>query len=778
MMKFPLSIQSASAARNRRMAVEIRGAVQGVGFRPFVYRLATEMGLTGWVCNSEQGVVIEAEGTQASLERFLARIREEKPPHALIRSMESSRLDPVFDTAFEIRPSLRSGGKTSPILPDLATCPDCLREIFDPANRRHLYPFTNCTNCGPRFSIVESLPYDRARTTMKRFTMCGRCRREYDDPADRRFHAEPNACPICGPRLELWDPNGKTLSQQHEALLQAAAAIREGGIVALKGLGGFHLIADARNDAAVARLRERKRRPEKPLALMFPSIASIKKVCRISGPEERLLRASEAPIVLLRRRPDASPAGIGPSVSPANPDIGAMLPYTPLHHILLRALGFPVVATSGNRSDEPICTDEREAVQCLEGIADLFLVHDRWILRHVDDSIVRVVAGREQILRRARGYAPLPIEHPASSSTILALGGELKNSVALADGGNVFISQHLGDLATEEAFRAFERVVGDAERLYDLIPSHIACDLHPDYLSTGYAKRTCLPVIPIQHHHAHVVSCMAENGVEGTVLGIAWDGAGYGTDGTIWGGEFLVATASAFERAGHFRTFPLPGGERAIREPRRAAIGLLCEVFGEEALARDDLSPVRSFSKGERVILRQMLKQGVNAPRTSSVGRIFDAIASILGLSQTTSFEGQGAMAVEFALEGIETDEAYPFGLDDAKAGAQAEAAWTVDWTPMVRDLCDDMNQRVSDGKIAAKFHNTLVEIIVSVAKRLGEKIVVLTGGCFQNRVLTERAVRRLEAEGFSPYWHRRVPPNDGGIALGQAVIASHRTIE
>lgn len=746
----------------QRLRVTIRGAVQGVGFRPFVYRLATELGLVGWVNNSSQGVFIEVEGPQEKLEDFLLRLPREKPPRSFIQSLESSFLDPAGYTSFEIRHSDELGAKTALILPDIATCLDCLREIFDPENKRYRYPFTNCTNCGPRFTIIEALPYDRPNTTMKKFAMCDECQAEYSNPLDRRFHAQPNACPRCGPQLELWDREGKVLALYHDALLQAAKAVRQGAIVAVKGLGGFHLIVDARNEEAVQCLRQRKHREEKPFALMYPTLEAVKAHCEVSEVEERLLTSPESPIVLLRRRTSE----IAPAVAPCNPYLGIMLPYTPLHHLLMAELGFPVVATSGNLSDEPICTDEREALERLGKIADLFLVHNRPIARHVDDSIVRIVAGRELALRRARGYAPLPVHLKEPLPPTLAVGAHLKNTIALAVGPDVFISQHIGDLETAQAFQAFQRVIGDFERLYEAQPKLIACDKHPEYLSTKYAQQRDLPRASVQHHHAHVVSCMAENELEGLVLGVSWDGTGYGLNGIIWGGEFLRATKETFERVAHFRAFRLPGGEQAIQEPRRTALGVLYEIYGDRLFKMKKLAPVQAFSTAELEVLRAMLQKKLNAPVTSSVGRLFDAVASLVGLRQRTRFEGQAAMELEFALDGIETNEAYRFQIIDNPPDV-------LDWASVIRDMLGDMRSGVSVGKIAAKFHNALVEAIIEIAQRVGEEKVVLTGGCFQNKYLTERAVRCLREAGFRPYWHQRVPPNDGGIALGQIVAAS-----
>src|SRR6516162_9656030 len=760
-----------------RLKVIVRGAVQGVGFRPFIFRLASELNLKGWVSNSSQGVFAELEGPQTALDVFSIRLRKEKPPRAIIQSLESSFLDAIGYSGFEIRESETAGDKSALILPDIATCVDCLGEVFDPTNRRFRYPFTNCTNCGPRFSIIEALPYDRANTSMKKFMMCPHCEREYHDPLDRRFHAQPNACPQCGPQLQLWDENGGPFSKKDDALRTAADAIRSGKIVALKGIGGFQLIVDARNRAAVVRLRERKHREEKPFALMYPSLDAVRADCEVSGLEERSLLSPESPIVLVKRDHRAGQANgsarrlhqLTEAVAPRNPNLGVMLPYSPLHHMLMRELSFPIVATSGNLTDEPICIDEHEALQRLHGLADLFLIHNRPIVRHVDDSIVRVICDREMVLRRARGYAPLPIavrseiENP-ESRTVLAVGAHLKNTVALKIHNNVFISQHIGNLETKPAYSAFQHSVQDLPRLYDARIDIVACDMHPDYLSTKVATQLGLPNKPIQHHLAHVVACMAENEIQPPALGVAWDGTGYGLDGTIWGGEFLLVKGDgSFERVAHFRQFRLPGGDRAIKEPRRSALGLLYEIFGDGAWDFPQL--VAELSEQEKSLLRQMLEKQINAPVTSSVGRLFDAVASLVGVRQASSFEGQSAMELEFTRR-KDTRTAYSFMVTDG-------LPIIVDWAPGILQLVEDVAGGEDAGLISGKFHNGLVEAAVDVAKKTGESKIVLSGGCFQNRYLTERIVERLREENFRPYWHQRIPPNDGGISAGQCLAAS-----
>jgi hydrogenase maturation protein HypF len=896
----------------RRLRLTIRGAVQGVGFRPFIYRLASELSLKGWVNNSAQGVFIDIEGPEPELQQFLSRLETEPPPRSSIQSLESSWLDPLGYTTFEIRESDPAGPKTALVLPDIATCPDCLHEILGPENRRHFYPFTNCTNCGPRFSIIESLPYDRANTSMKQFSMCPQCQAEYDNPLDRRFHAQPNACPVCGPHLELWDKQGRVLassvsnppSHTSQSVLAAAAdALRSGQILAVKGLGGFHLMAAAHNDNAVRLLRERKHREEKPFALMFPSLDAIRSVCEVSTLEERLLRSPESPILLLHRlnhaprstlhapTPSRSHA-LSPLIAPHNPFLGVMLPYTPLHHLLLSLLDFPVIATSGNLSDEPICTDELEALDRLAGIADLFLVHNRPIVRHVDDSIVRFIAGREMLMRRARGYAPLPVPLPLSShAPVLAVGAHLKNTVALGVHGQAFLSQHIGDLETDQSFEAFRRVISDFEHLYETKPSIIAADAHPDYLSAKFAREltetttiskpltsktespphsssscrsssssslssgftdfeasheSAAPKLTIvQHHIAHVLSCMAENELKPPVLGVSWDGTGYGLDGSIWGGEFFLVTQGTIERVAHLRQFRLPGGDQAVKEPRRTALGLLYEAFGETIFIRTDLLP--GFSPAELSTLKTMLARKLNSPLTSSVGRLFDAVSALAGLRQQVRFEGQAAMELEFALDGTTTDEHYPFSLtappqsssspqtkaqsdqpegpptpegsadqpegftDSSRRSQQSgdlrgqahdpgtpkavperqpslpklatppetssqtpaqHVPLILDWSPMLNALLSDLKQNTSTALISAKFHNALAEAILFVAQHFAYNRVVLSGGCFQNRYLTERAIQRLTLAGFRPYWHQRVPPNDGGLSLGQLLAA------
>ncbi len=768
--------KAAEASSVRRTRIEVEGMVQGVGFRPFVSRLAQQLGLVGWVANSGDGVTVEIEGAAEAAETFIGRFTEELPPLARIDRMHTLDQAPAGENGFVIRDSLDSCTPTVPVLPDVAACHDCLHEVFDASDRRYRYPFTNCTNCGPRFSILETLPYDRANTTMRHFVMCGVCRSEYENPADRRFHAQPNACPDCGPQLTLLDANGNTLAQRNAALLGAADALRSGRIVALKSLGGFQLLVDAHNGDAVDELRHRKQRPHKPFAVMAPSFSLAETICHVSALERELLNSPQAPIVLLNRRPHPhkTHSSIHESVAPDNPLLGVMLPYTPLHHLLFGEFEFPVVATSGNLSGEPMATDNDEALDRLGRIADVFLVHDRPIACALDDSVVRVMSGRAMMLRRARGYAPLPVVVQRKLPSILALGAQLKSVIATTSGSRVMVGPHVGDLETAPARKTFHHVLDRLSNLHAAQPAAVACDQHPDYYTTAVARKFDTRVVAVQHHVAHIAACMAENGIEGPVLGVAWDGTGYGDDGTIWGGEFIVIDGVSTRRVAHLRPFPMPGGEKAVIEPRRVASGILYELFGETVFTDTSLEPVRSFSAAERKVLARMLAQRLNAPRTSSVGRLFDAVASLTGLVQHSTFEGQAGMALEFALEENPPQVHYRIHVDSADDGGDGtEGAMVLDWEPMLRELLADLGDGAPVSHMAAAFHNALIEALLTVAQLVSEPRVVLTGGCFQNRYLAERAIGRLRHAGFEPVWHQHVPPNDGGIALGQAVWAA-----
>ncbi len=771
------------AASLHRLKLEVQGRVQGVGFRPFVFQLASQCHLAGWIENTPQGATIEIEGHSDNLELFQRRIRIQTPPSAKIESVVSFAISLQQKEGFSIRTSLSSGPTLSVIPPDLATCQACVEEINEPTSRRYRYPFTTCTQCGPRYSIVEEIPFDRPNTTMKQFPMCEACQKEYEDMANRRFHAETIACPACGPHLELWDGEGKILAKIEEALLQACSIIQDGKVLAVKGLGGFQLLVDAQSEMAVQQLRNRKHRPRKPFAVLFPSLEVLKQHCEYSTEEETILQSPESPVVLIRRKENSSLAS---AVAPDNPYIGAMLPYTPLHHLLMAELQTPVVATSGNRSEEPIVIDEREALSRLKEIADAFLVHDRPIARPVDDSVVRVNNGELMMLRRARGYAPVPIKiktlgpNRKALPPVLAVGGHLKNTVAVTTQDQVVMSQHIGDLSTPEAYGQFERTVSDQLKLFNVKPQAIACDLHPDYRSTIFAKKLGqemdIPVIPVQHHYAHIISCMAEHGVEGPVLGVAWDGGGYGTDGTIWGGEFLLADYSGFERVGHLKPFRLPGGEVCMREPRRVALSLLYETFGEECL-RMDLPPIRSLGPDLAKFLVELLKKDVNCPTTTSMGRLFDGVSSILGLCHTNTFEGEAAMALEFATETSNSEKedisfSIPLSYDGPSLGTNQLIG---DWRPLVKSVVRATLEGKTSNKTGRKFHYGLCLLIVEAAKNLNNQNIILSGGVFQNTLLLKLIHTQIQKANFQVFTHHQFPPNDGGLPLGQALSVSSK---
>lgn len=748
----------------------VEGAVQGVGFRPFVFRLAHALSLGGFVRNDARGVQIQVVGAPATLDHFLARLQRETPAPARVTRITVTGARAVEHAEpFLILASDHQGAPAAVVMADLATCPACLRELNDQHNRRHRYPFINCTHCGPRFSIITGIPYDRPHTTMRGFVQCPACQAEYDQPTDRRFHAQPNACPMCGPRLAWWSAQGDRISEDNTALLAAADALRDGAIVAVKGLGGFHLMCDARSTVAVQTLRARKQREEKPFALMAPSLASVAACCEVSEEEAALLQSPAAPITLLNR---IAQAPLADAVAPGNPCLGVMLPYTPLHHLLMQELGFPVVATSGNLSDEPICTDEHEASVRLRGLADFFLVHNRPIARPLDDSVVRLIAGQPCVLRRARGYAPLPIplDAPATrdgAGSILAVGAHMKTSVTLLTGGHAVVGAHIGDLDTLEARQAFERAATDLPALYATTPVRWACDRHPDYASSIYARERSREVITVQHHHAHIASCMAEHGRPGPVLGVAWDGTGLGDDGTLWGGEFLRVAAGACQRVATLRGFVLPGGDHAARKPLWSAVGALLEYVPDHmpGLAVSLLG----LPENEVRSLMAVAAKGVNAPRTTSVGRWFDVVAAVTGVCRRSSFEGQAAMMLEWSLAGHAPDlPPYPFDLH-AENGLLV-----VQPDRMLRELIADRRAGRPPGAMAARFHHTLADLLVAVAQTRTEREVVLSGGCFQNRYLTEHCVQRLREAGFTPYTHHLVPPNDGGISLGQAWVAAY----
>ncbi len=748
-----------------RARIEIAGRVQGVGFRPFVYRAARRGGLRGFVRNTPRGVQVQVEGAPERVRGFLDQMVRDPPRLARVERLRVRYLRPRGDPAFLILDSRIAGYRAAPATPDAATCPACLAELFDPRDRRYRYPFINCTGCGPRLTILLDIPYDRPHTTMRTFRMCGRCEAEYHDPASRRFHAQPNACPECGPRLELLDPSGARVAAGEQALRLAERRVAGGGIVALKGLGGFQLLCDARSEPAVMRLRERKRREEKPLALLVDSLETARALCVLDAQEEAALAGPESPILLARRRAEAP---VARAVAPGNRRLGVMVAYTPLHHLIARDLGFPLVATSGNLSDDPIARDNAEALARLGGVADLFLVHDRPVARRVDDSVGRVTGGAFRVLRCARGLAPRAVRLPRPLPAVLAVGAHLKSVVGIAVGDQVVLSPHLGDLDTPRAREGFAQAVGDLMRLYRFTPALVACDLHPDYASTRFAEGLGLPVAQVQHHHAHAASCLADAGEwDGKeAFALTWDGSGCGPDGTVWGGELLRLDGGCFRRVAHLLPFRLPGGEAAVREPRRAAFAVLWETFGEDGLDRAAPPALRgAFGAAEAELLRRMLRRRVNCPVTTSMGRLFDAVAALAGLRQRASFEGQAAMELEQALDPAE-EGAYPLALADGDP-------LVLDWRPMVEALVAEVRAGASPAAASARFHNGIARGAAAVAERVGAGRIALSGGCFQNEALTEKVRVRLEARGVRVLLHRQVPPNDGGIALGQVAVAA-----
>ncbi len=860
-----------------RKAIEVTGIVQGVGFRPYVYRLALQRNLAGFITNTVAGVSIEVEGPAEAVEDFVSQLPVEAPPLARITQLVASDIPVRADGEFRILPSRSGENRRVLISPDVAICDDCLRELFDPSDRRFHYPFINCTNCGPRYTIVRDIPYDRARTSMAVFPMCADCQREYDDPLNRRFHAQPNACWKCGPQVELWDAVGAglvparrstpipavgaglvpadswapTRGAPTDPIGEAAARLQAGYVVAVKGLGGFHLAVDAANPAAVSRLREGKRRVEKPFAIMAPSFEAIRNFCELDDASRALLESPERPIVLLRKKFVGARHGvplhefsspIAEQVAPFNREFGVFLPYTPLHHLLFAAGRFQaLVMTSGNISEEPIAIDNPEAVARLRGIADFFLVHNRDILLRCDDSVVRVssvaqtsafevcgsslpasgirgraagpesgpcatVRGRTaqpqivvnridrnlgkpghgqavQLIRRSRGYVPVPVFLNEDLPPILAVGGELKDTVCITKGRHAFLSQHIGDLENLESYGFFETTISSLKRILEVEPQVLAYDLHPDYFSTRWALgQSGLKGIGVQHHHAHIASCMAENHLDGRVIGIALDGTGYGTDGAVWGGEVLLATYANFDRVAHLDYVPMPGGAAAITEPWRMAVSYLHKHFGE-TLWDLEIPFVRELAVGahrdaplrKRVaLLVRMLERGVNSPPTSSCGRLFDAVSALVGIRKRVNYEAQAAIEFEAAIAGEGEIAGYPFEIRPEGSG------WIIDTRPLFVTLVNDLRCGVPAGIVSHRFHEGFVDVLARVAKLLNSKTgfqdVCLSGGSFQNVFLLEHLKGRLEAEGLNVFTHSEVPCGDGGLSLGQALVAAHRS--
>ncbi len=790
--------------------ITVTGVVQGVGFRPFIYNLARGMGLTGWVLNHSGGVDIVVEGSMSDVAGFMAALETQAPPLAHVVTLEAERITPRGFETFEIRHSESQEGRYQLISPDMATCPDCRRELFDPEDRRYRYPFTNCTNCGPRFTIIEDIPYDRPKTTMRVFPMCDECLKEYEDPGDRRFHAQPNACPVCGPQVWLvgvaqtpWA--AQTLTRDH-ALDAAASLLRNGKVLALKGLGGFQLACDATNADAVALLRERKRRPHKPFAIMVPGLATAHELCEVSSEAEAVLTSPQGPIVLLDGRGDN---GIADNVAPNNHTLGVMLPYTPLHHILLRDVGRPLVMTSGNLSEEPIAKDNDEALHRLAPLADAFLLHDRDIHARYDDSVVSVgygqgfaggkdelrprtsrpqaTGGRDvrgpglevgikpQMMRRARGYAPFPVRLPFEAPQIFAAGPLLKNTFTLTRDNYAFVSQHIGDLENLDTLEHYQAALDTYRHLFRIEPRRVACDLHPDYVSTrlaaAFARHHGLPApIHVQHHKAHIYSCLADAGWEpdsGAVIGVAFDGTGYGEDERIWGGEWFVGDYRGLERVAHLEYLPLPGGDAAVQHPWRIAVAYV------HALGLDESLPLGEFCPADVMRIRTMVDRNLNAPLTSSMGRLFDAVSALLGICHQASYEAQPAIELEqaVALRAVTPALGYPFELDEDTV------PYLVRLTPLFEAILDDLEDGKGVSEIALRFHVTAAEMMTHVSRVIRERTGITTlaigGGVFQNRLLLHLALPMLARAGFEVLLHNQVPFNDGGISLGQAAAAA-----
>lgn len=766
--------------RAEGLAITVRGTVQGVGFRPFVYRLARRLGVAGTITNTGEGVLIQAEAPQERLEAFVSALTTEAPPLSRILSLQQTpfvALQPRLD--FSILTSSGTGSSQALIPPDVALCVDCSRELFDPADRRHGYPFINCTNCGPRFSIVATIPYDRPGTSMRSFPLCADCRAEYDDPCDRRFHAQPNACPVCGPSLSWHDSSGSVLTTP-EVLAAAVAVLVSGGIVALRGLGGFHLAVDAASTEAVTRLRRRKKRPSKSLAVMGVDLACLREVCDLDSLSEELLLGLQRPIVLAPGKRDR---GLASNLAPGVSELGVMLPYTPLHELLFRTSGCPeiLVMTSGNRSGEPICAGNDEARVRLAGIADGFLLHDREIVNRVDDSVVRVMNGRAHLIRRARGYVPEPVVLPWNLPPLLACGGGLKSTFCLAAGQAAQVSQHIGDLDCLEVLDFYQESIAHQQRLLRIEPECVVCDLHPDYLSSRYGQDLGLPLYRVQHHHAHVVAVMAEHGLDRTVVGVALDGTGYGPDKTIWGGEILLTNPGDYQRLASFDLLSLPGGDAAVTAPWRMGLAALIHAFGPGGMDAALVPALQQVENDQLRVVETMIAQGLNTPLTSSCGRLFDAVAALLGLRLFVDYEGQAAMELE-ALARQAQDrvvaEELPVWPVDLR---QDEGLLRIGLAGMIRQLSEQVRGGMAPGLLALAFHQWLIASVVQAVlagmPRDQERIVVLAGGCLQNRLLLEGLTAALEQENFQVYTGQRIPVNDGGLSLGQAVIGGLRHV-
>ncbi len=755
--------------------ISVKGVVQGVGFRPFIYQLAARHSLNGWVRNTSEDVQTEVEGSAGDIEQFLIDLRHDAPPLSHIDNITVTLGAPAGYEEFEIKGSLVEEGKYQLVSPDIATCPECLREIFDPKDRRYRYPFTNCTNCGPRFTIIKDIPYDRPKTTMESFRMCPDCQSEYDNPLDRRFHAQPNACLVCGPQLELTDAMGNPEACD-DIIVSAGQLLKQGRIIAVKGLGGYLLACDATSDRAVGRLRRRKSRLAKPLAVMLASMDDIKKHCEVSDEEEKLLMSPGSPIVLMQWKPEST---ISKAVAPGLRYLGVMLPYTPLHHILLRETALPLVMTSGNLSEEPIASDNDEALRRLGNIADYFLMHNRDVYARYDDSVMAVDNDIPRFIRRARGYAPYPIHLGYHSRQILGCGAEEKNTFCLTQDKFAFVSQHIGDMENLETLEHFKNTIELYKKLFRIEPEIIAHDMHPEYLPTKYAKELAeadgtIELVPIQHHHAHIASCMAENGLEGPVIGVALDGTGYGTDGNIWGGEFMVADYEKFNRLAYIENLPMPGGALAIKRSYRTAIGYMLALGIE---LNNNLPFLNNIDPEEIEIIRNQVENKINTPLTSSMGRLFDAVAALIGLRSVIDYEAQAAIELEMLANKAPGETArYPFSL------GKHEEVNIIKVHDLLAAIINDLHNHTPRARIATRFHNTVAQIILEMCQKMSPRNnihrVVLSGGVFQNRMLLGKAIELLEDAGLEVYTHRQVPCNDGGISLGQVAIANFITAD
>ncbi len=747
----------------KHIQINLQGLIQGVGFRPFIYRLARQYQQNGWIANSESGVVIELEGEAVKQQDLISAMHKQLPPYAVIKSIKVKNLPISGYRGFSLKSSITGPNKSSFVLPDIATCQACVSELFDTDSRFYRYPFISCCHCGPRYSLMTAQPYDRSRTSMASFALCPSCLNEYRDPDNRRFHAQTLACEDCGPQLQLLDDQGALIAELDQALNLAVRALRQGKIVALKGIGGYQLLVDANNASAVAELRMRKNRAQKPFAIMMSSVDAAEHYCVISEQERQSLTSAAAPIVLLQRRHTSDAFE---SIAPGIALLGVMLPYSPLHHLLLNDFGGPVIASSGNRHHEPICINQTQALNQLQGIADCFLTHDREILRPLDDSIVRMIGSKITVMRRARGYVPEPAAMKQTMPDGVALGGHLKHTLAISRGNQVIISQHLGDMESLAAREQFQSTLKDMLDFFQVQPEQVMYDSHPGYYSSQYAAAMAIPAVPVQHHYAHILACMAEQGLRPPLLGIAWDGSGYGTEDELWGGEFLLIHDQGFERVAHFRSFCLPGGAKAIQEPRRAALGALYELLGESVFKLKHNPCLNAFSSHELKILQTAIQKRLNMPLTSSVGRCFDAVASLSGLCQINCYEGEAAMRLETAAGAVDSDLCYPFTL----SGGQPRV---IDWHLMLTAILHDYSSG-QQALIPIKFHNTLAEIALAIAREVQQDHVVISGGCFQNACLVTLLQQRLEVNGFKLFQQQRIPPNDGGLALGQLVAAQY----